>query len=198
MGWIMDASMAVPGGRPIIHHVSPGRVGPDRRGLDLESGFEPSGRDHTQIKVDLNFVKVQFNIVSIAIKEMRVHAVIGRCPICQSELTCTRLHCRGCGTTIEGEFSLGPLQRLSQEQIQFIEALVRNRGSLKDVGAELGMSYPTVNSRLNDILVAMGHGDRVKVPDGAEAAERKREILNQVRDGEISAADAARLLRERA
>jgi hypothetical protein len=130
-----------------------------------------------------------------------MHPVIGRCPICQSELSVTRLHCGNCQTTVEGSFSLGPLQRLNGEQVRFVEALVRNRGSLKDVGAELGMSYPTVNSRLNDILIALGYGDRVKVPESQEAQpvspERRREILTDVREGRLSAADAERLLRGR-
>jgi hypothetical protein len=130
-----------------------------------------------------------------------MHPVIGRCPICQDQLTVTRLRCGSCGTTIEGSFSLGPLERLSQEQIQFVEAFIRNRGSLKDVGSELGMSYPTVNSRLNDILLALGYGDRVKVSEPAEQpalnTERKREILTQVQEGKLSGAEAARLLRER-
>jgi hypothetical protein len=127
-----------------------------------------------------------------------MHPVIGRCPICQSELGVTRLHCRSCGTTVEGAFSLGPLQRLSQEQIRFVEAFIRARGSLKDVGAELNMSYPTVNSRLNDILIALGYGDRVKVPeapDSAASGERRRDILTRVQEGTLSAAEAARLLR---
>jgi hypothetical protein len=127
-----------------------------------------------------------------------MYPVIGRCPICQSELSVARLHCRSCGTTVEGSFSLGPLQRLSRDQIQFVEAFIRNRGSLKDLGAEMGMSYPTVNNRLNDILIAMGYSDRVKVPEPAEASlsrERKREILIRVRDGSLSAAEAEALLR---
>jgi hypothetical protein len=130
-----------------------------------------------------------------------MHPVIGRCPICHDQLTVTRLRCGSCGTTIEGSFSLGPLERLGQEQIQFVEAFIRNRGSLKDVGSELGMSYPTVNSRLNDILLALGYGDRVKVSEPQEqpaiSAERKREILTQVQEGKLAAAEAARLLRER-
>lgn len=130
-----------------------------------------------------------------------MHPVIGRCPICRDELSVARLHCRNCGTSIEGEFDLGPLQRLDRDQVRFVEALVRNRGSLKDVGAELGMSYPTVNNRLNEVLMAMGYGDRVKVPepqDGALSAERKREILTAVREGQMSASEAERLLRGRA
>jgi hypothetical protein len=128
-----------------------------------------------------------------------MNPVIGRCPICQSELAVTRLHCRSCGTTVEGAFSLGPLQRLTQEQIRFVAAFIRSRGSLKDVGAELNMSYPTVNSRLNDILIALGYGDRAKVPeppDNTAAAERRRDILTRVQEGTLSATEAARLLRE--
>lgn len=128
-----------------------------------------------------------------------MHPVIGRCPICHDELAVTRLHCRNCGTSVEGEFNLGPLQRLSQDQVRFVEAFVRNRGSLKDVGAELNMSYPTVNSRLNDILMAMGYGDRVKIPEPQEgpaiSAERKREVLTAVREGQMTAAEAERILR---
>lgn len=135
-----------------------------------------------------------------------MYPVIGRCPICRQELSVTRLHCQSCGTTVEGSFSLGPLQRLGQEQIQFVEAFIRSRGNLKDLGAELNLSYPTVNSRLNDILIALGCGDRVKVAEPQEnsdaqrisGGERKRDILAQVRDGTLSAADAERLLRSRA
>jgi hypothetical protein len=130
-----------------------------------------------------------------------MYGVIGRCPVCNGELAVTRLHCVSCGTSVEGEFSLGPLQRLNQDQIRFIEAFIRARGSLKDVGLELNMSYPTVNSRLNDILLALGYGDRVKVSEPQEnfglPAERKREILSEVREGRISASEAERLLRGR-
>jgi hypothetical protein len=129
-----------------------------------------------------------------------VHPVIGRCPICQHELAVTRLHCRACGSTIEGAFNLGPLQRLSREQINFVETLILARGSLKEVGAALNMSYPTVNNRLNDILIALGHGDRVKTSDPPEpnpgiSRDQRREILTQVREGKLSADEAQELLR---
>lgn len=127
-----------------------------------------------------------------------MHPVIGRCPICSDELSVTRLQCPTCGTAVEGTFSLGRMQRLNQPQLQFIEAFIRCRGSMKDVGAELSMSYPTVNNRLNDVLIAMGYGDRVKVPDEAPvgvSAERKREILTELRNGKLTAADAERMLR---
>lgn len=127
-----------------------------------------------------------------------MHPVIGRCPVCTDELSVTRLHCPTCGTSIEGTFSLGRMQRVNQAQLQFIESFIRCRGSMKDVGSELNISYPTVNNRLNDVLIAMGYGDRVKVPEEVAAGvsnERKREILSDLREGKLSAADAERLLR---
>jgi hypothetical protein len=130
-----------------------------------------------------------------------MHEVIGRCPICRSELHVTRLHCANCDTTVEGAFSLGPLLRLTDEQVRFVEAFIRNRGSLKDLGAELRVSYPTVNSRLNDVLVALGYGDRAKGIDPQDGnpmtPERRRELLTDVREGRLSAEEADRLLRGR-
>jgi hypothetical protein len=136
-----------------------------------------------------------------------MYPVIGRCPVCSDELTVVKLHCPTCATDIEGSFSLGRLQRLEQAQLQFVEAFVRCRGSMKDVGAELNMSYPTVNNRLNEILMAMGYGDRVKAQEDGTPSngltqeptpERKREILTRLREGKISAGDAERLLKGKA
>jgi hypothetical protein len=61
------------------------------------------------------------------------------------------------------------------------------------------ISYPTVNSRLNDVLVALGYGDRAKGLDASDSTamtpDRRRELLTDVRDGKISAAEADRILR---
>jgi len=124
-----------------------------------------------------------------------MYPVIGSCPVCGEELEVTRLHCRNCETTIEGAFDLGRFYRLSREQVQFVETFIKNRGSLKDVGSELSMSYPTVVNRLNDVLVALGYRDRVKPADESISAEQRREILERLARGEISAEEAARQLK---
>ena len=81
----------------------------------------------------------------------------GRCPVCTNELGVTRLQCGHCGTAIEGSFSLGRLQALTPEQINFVETFIKCRGKIKDVEAELGISYPTVVARLNDVVRTMGY-----------------------------------------
>lgn len=86
-----------------------------------------------------------------------MNPMIGRCPVCSNALTVTRLQCGNCSTGIEGSFALGRLQALTVEQIQFVETFIKNRGKIKDVEAELGVSYPTVVSRLNEVVRSMGY-----------------------------------------
>jgi len=81
----------------------------------------------------------------------------GRCPVCNNTLTVTRLQCGHCGTGIDGAFTLGRLQSLTAEQVRFVEVFIKSRGKIKDMEDELGISYPTVVSRLNDVVRAMGY-----------------------------------------
>jgi hypothetical protein len=81
----------------------------------------------------------------------------GRCPISSNELTVTRLQCGNCGTGIDGGFSLSRLQALTGEQVRFVEAFIKCKGKIKDVEEELGISYPTVVGRLNDVVRTMGY-----------------------------------------
>ena len=124
----------------------------------------------------------------------RFPAAPGSCPICGAETIVTRIDCPVCETRIEGRFGMGRFGRLSPEQLAFVEVFVKNRGIIKDVEAELGISYPTVRARLDDALRAMGFA----VPDdsrpGAPAQPDRRRVLEDLRDGRISAEEAARLL----
>jgi hypothetical protein len=92
------------------------------------------------------------------------HDVISTCPVCAGELAVTRLHCRSCGTTLEGEFTVGRFGRLTREQLVLLESFLRSRGNLRDMERELGISYPTVRGRVEALVRALGFGPR----DGAE------------------------------
>jgi hypothetical protein len=120
-------------------------------------------------------------------------AVIGRCPICQHQLRVVRLECSSCGTRLEGSFSLGRFHALSAEQLEFLDVFVRARGNFRDVERELGISYPTVRSRLDAVIRALGSPDAVE-PDREADAERRKEILRELAEGRIGPDDAAALL----
>jgi len=126
-------------------------------------------------------------------------SVIGRCPVCAGELAVTRLQCQTCETALEGRFRLNRFQRLSPELLSFLEVFVKNRGIIKDVEAELGISYPTVRARLDDTLRAMGFPagtDDAPRPREiqAQAREARRQILEELREKRITADEAARRL----
>jgi hypothetical protein len=124
--------------------------------------------------------------------------VIGRCPFCGDELQVSRLQCPGCHSAIEGSFSLGRFQRLSPEQLAFLEVFIKNRGVIRNVEAELGISYPTVRNRLDELIRSLGfevRDDGEVAADAAEDAERRREVLERLSRGEITAEQAVKLLR---
>ncbi|HLG52049.1 MAG TPA: DUF2089 domain-containing protein [Chloroflexota bacterium] len=128
---------------------------------------------------------------------MAVPDVLGRCPFCGEELVVRRLDCPGCHTSFEGTFSLGRFQRLSPEQLAFLEVFVKNRGVIRDVERELGVSYPTVRNRLDDLIRALGYevGEESTGPEMADDAARRRQVLERLSAGEITADEALQLLK---
>jgi hypothetical protein len=121
----------------------------------------------------------------------------GNCPVCGDTLNVTKLHCSNCDTTLEGHFTLGRLSRLSAEQIHFVETFLRSEGTLKRVEKELGISYPTVRARLEDVIRSMGFevvGDYVE-PQSSSLSEAERgRILDQLSRGEITSDEALTML----
>jgi hypothetical protein len=130
------------------------------------------------------------------------HDVISTCPVCSSELAVTRLHCRSCGTTLEGDFSVGRFGRLNRDQITLLESFLRSRGNLRDMERELGISYPTVRSRVEALVRALGFGPRADSDEADETTEptsaparTRDEILQALSRHEMSAEDAATAIR---
>lgn len=128
--------------------------------------------------------------------------VISNCPVCSSELSITRLQCRGCGTAIEGDFNVGRFGRLSREQLALLESFLRSRGNLKDLERELKLSYPTVRARIDALVRALGLADGSPAPDEGEdgsprSAESgpRRDILERLARHEITLEEAGSLLR---
>jgi len=116
--------------------------------------------------------------------------VIGRCPVCNHEMNVTKVHCDYCDTTIEGSFSLCKFCKLTDEQKNFVEVFIKNRGNIKEIEKELGISYPTVRNKLESVIEALGYN--------AKYAPKvdKKEVLSKLSSGEITAEEAVQLLKE--
>ena len=122
------------------------------------------------------------------------HPITGRCPICGDMLYVSTLHCPACDATITGHFDLGAFGRLSPEQLAFAALFIRCEGKITRVQQELGISYPTVRNRLQDLIQALDY------PIGEAAsrtAEERRQVLDRLSTGELTADEAIELLTNR-
>lgn len=121
----------------------------------------------------------------------------GDCPVCGEVLEVSRMHCRHCDTTIEGHFTLGRLSHLNAEQLHFVETFIRCEGTIKRVEKELGISYPTVRSRLKEVIRAMGFeviSDYAE-EEGTLSEDERSAILDQLYKGEMTSEEALERLR---
>lgn len=81
------------------------------------------------------------------------------CPSCGDVLSVRTMHCAKCETSIEGDYALPLLMRLKEEDQAFVCDFVRCSGSLKEMAQKMGLSYPTVRNRLDDIIASMNQLD---------------------------------------
>ena len=111
-----------------------------------------------------------------------------KCPACGGELRIRLMRCPACETEVQGEFLFGRLMLLEGEQLNFLEIFIRCRGNLKDVGAQIGISYPTARNRLDALVRAMGLDQE---PDDTAF---RFDVLRRLKEGVITSEQALSLL----
>jgi hypothetical protein len=88
---------------------------------------------------------------------------------------------------IEGTFALPELARLSLEDQVFVTAFLRSHGSIKEMEATFGVSYPTIKARLNRISGQLQFIETNPSPS-------RSDVLERLKSGEITAEHAIREL----
>jgi len=124
--------------------------------------------------------------------------IILKCPSCDGNLTIARLDCPDCKISIDGEFTPPALLKLTGAQIDFIEVFIKNRGVIREVERELGVSYPTVRARLDDVIAALGYSAK-SAPEASTADDRgsrRRAVLADLKDGKLTPDEALAALNE--
>jgi hypothetical protein len=101
----------------------------------------------------------------------------------------SELKCPDCTTSISGNFGIHKLMELPDDVFNFMLVFLKNRGNIRDIEKELGISYPTVRSRLDTLLNLLGFEAKRK-------KEEISEILDKLEKGEITAEEAERLIKE--
>ena len=139
-----------------------------------------------------------------------------QCPVCDEPMVVRELHCSTCDITIRGEFepgAAGPFSQLNDEQLAFLHLFVTSRGNMSDVERSLGVSYPTVRAKLDDLIGALTDVPAPQVPaqpapapvapatpapppaPQATPTTGRREILAKIADGSMSVEEGMALIR---
>lgn len=123
--------------------------------------------------------------------------IIETCPTCgKAGLHISEVTCAACGTQVRSRYSPCPFCALHEEEQTFLLLFVRSRGNLKDVEKTLGVSYPTVRAKLDEIIERLTPAQPPAQPvsPGPAAPPDRAAVLAQVQSGQLSAADALALL----
>ena len=92
------------------------------------------------------------------------------CPACNNQLKVKSLICEQCDTEIQGQYELPPLASLCPDDQAFILDFMKASGSLKEMAKLLGLSYPTVRNRLDEII------ERVKLAEKPDKNNGKEKL----------------------
>ncbi|AZN43694.1 DUF2089 domain-containing protein [Paenibacillus albus] len=129
-----------------------------------------------------------------------------QCPVCESKLTIQELKCDHCTTVIRGNFESTRLASLNGEQLNFVEVFLKVRGNIREMEKELGISYPTVRNRLDQIVDTLGfqHWPPTTPAVPAVSAEpsqqaamedsQRKQILSKLNEGDITVEEALKLI----
>jgi len=113
--------------------------------------------------------------------------ILSRCPVCGGEMEIVSFRCKDCGTLIQGEFPIPPVfVNLTEEQWNFVKLFIKNRGNIKEMEKDLGISYPTIRAKLNEIRRVFGFSE--------EKGERE-DILEGLEKGKLTVEEAIKKLK---
>src|SRR5579862_2209935 len=117
-----------------------------------------------------------------------VRPIDNQCPYCGSGMTVTQMTCGHCRVSIAAAFPMSRLGSLPVEHQRFIEMFMLAGGNLKEIAEQVGVSYPTIRSRLDKVIESL-RGEIAKT-------QRVRgSVLDAVEPGKTSAENAARLIK---
>lgn len=111
------------------------------------------------------------------------------CPYCGGDFIIKEVECESCKTRINGHFRVNRFHMFNPEDLYFIEVFLKNEGNIKLVEKDLGISYPTVKSRLKSIIKVLGYK-----PENTSRSEERVKILRQLSDGDIDVQGAMKKL----
>jgi hypothetical protein len=129
--------------------------------------------------------------------------LFNQCPACGGPIIVTECKCANCQLQMRGEFLPGRFSTLSDDQLTFIRVFLRARGNLSEMERILGISYPTIRNKLEEINSAFDTIQGLTSPSSQNNAgvnefdpeeQARKDILQKLADGHFSAGEALQKL----
>src|ERR1700754_744525 len=117
-----------------------------------------------------------------------IRPVGNECPYCAGVMAVTQMSCEGCHVSISAAFPMSRLAGLPVEHQRFIEMFVLASGNLKEIAEQVGVSYPTIRSRLDKVIESL----RQEI---GKTQRIKGNVLDAVEPNKASSEVAARLIK---
>ena len=122
---------------------------------------------------------------------MKKHTVPGECPVCGGEVKIDSISCTECDMKMTGTLYISGFSKLTGMQLDFVKAFIKCKGSIKEMEKELGISYPTVKSRLDEVANALG------LDVQPEQGKGNAEVLESLEKGELSIDEAVNIIKNK-
>jgi len=114
------------------------------------------------------------------------------CPSCGGNLNIIELQCDSCSTIIKGEYLIPKLIKLQEEEMNFLMTFLSTRGNIKEIEKDLKISYPTVKTKLDNLLISLGIKNRVE-----STTDFKKSILDSIEKGEMKVDEAVKIFKSK-
>lgn len=102
----------------------------------------------------------------------------------------TEYRCRSCEVGYKGLFKRCEFCNLPVELLHFVRVFIQCEGNFREVEKEIGLSYPTIKSRLAKIKQLLDLGSFSRYVH----TEKRLELLNRFKEGGIELDDLLKQL----
>ena len=99
----------------------------------------------------------------------------------------SELKCAKCDLRVKKDFSPCEFCQLPEDDYEFLKIFVRTQGKITDIEKILGISYPTIKAKIDDLL------KNLKL----SPIEEKQDPLDALSQGKLSVDEAVAILKQR-
>lgn len=115
------------------------------------------------------------------------------CPCCQKAMNPAALSCSACQVRVEGPIATNEFASLAEEELHLLRVFVWAEGRVKEMEGPLGLSYPTIRTRLAGLKEKL----RMEAPKTPPKKDQVGDALDALEAGEIDFDQTLELLKKR-